>query len=348
MPRRLVTTDGSTFRHAPYDTPRLGPQDVRVRVELASPKHGTEGHALAGSAFATRRWDPDLRIFLPAQPGPAKEPSERGIGNMVVGAVEEIGAEVARWRPGDRVYGYGAIQEVAVAPEGHWHALNALSPESAVCVDPAHVAFVAMRDGNVRIGDHVAVFGLGAIGLMAVQTARCAGARRVFAVDPAGMRRDCAARTGAELALDPSAVDAALEIKRATSGAGVDVAIETSGSGRALHESIRCIRQCGTVVHVPWGPRDCSALHLDEEFHLNRPTIVGSQAWDGWGNPDRSYPLWDYARAYAATIELFEAGLLTGNPVVTPTVTFEDAPAVVTDLFRSPDRAIKLGVRFAS
>ena len=44
-----------------------------------------------------------------------------------------------------------------------------------------------------------------------------------------------------------------LAIKGATGNKGVDVSIETSGNGRALHESIRCIRQCGTIVHVPWG-----------------------------------------------------------------------------------------------
>ncbi len=43
-------------------------------------------------------------------------------------------------------------------------------------MDPAHVAFVAMRDGNVRLGDDVAVFGLGAIGLLTVQAAHAAGA----------------------------------------------------------------------------------------------------------------------------------------------------------------------------
>ena len=51
------------------------------------------------------------------------------------------------------------------------HLPSDLAPEAAVCVDPAHVAFVAIRDGNVRLGDWVAVFGMGAIGLLAVQAA---------------------------------------------------------------------------------------------------------------------------------------------------------------------------------
>jgi threonine dehydrogenase-like Zn-dependent dehydrogenase len=208
----------------------------------------------------------------------------------------------------------------------------------------SHVALVAVRDGKVRIGDTVAVYGLGAIGLQAVQIARAGGAYRVFAVDPFALRRDFAAVHGADGAFDPTACDAALEIKRATDGAGVDVAIETSGSGAALQDAIRCNRQCGTIVHVPWGPHDCSALHLDEEFHLNRPTMIASQAV--WDNPDRDHPLWTRQRCYEAAIELFRRGKATGKGVVTPVVDFEEAPSVLPLMFQRPEETIKIGVSF--
>jgi threonine dehydrogenase-like Zn-dependent dehydrogenase len=312
MPRAIVTADGLSYRIVEQTSPALGPADVRVRVEFAAPKHGTEKHALSGSAFDRKRWDPELRLFLPRDPAPPAAPLERGIGNMVVGRIEECGSAVSAWKAGDQVFGYGPIREEHQGPEAAWYPVGDLSPEDCVCVDPAHVAFVAVRDGNIRIGDHVAVYGLGAIGLMAVRIARAGGARRVFAVDPIAIRRECAVHLGAEAAYDPIECDAALEIKRATGGAGVDVAIETSGSGAALHDAIRCIRQCGAVVHVPWGPHDCAKLHLDEEFHLNRPTIVGSQAWSGWGCADRSNPLWTHERAFEAAIELFRAGIVSG------------------------------------
>ncbi len=67
----------------------------------------------------------------------------------------------------------------------------------------------------------------------------------------------------------------------------MDVAIETSGVDRALREAIRCLRQCGTVVGVGWGSGTGAGLYLGEEFHVNRPTIVASQASSYWGNPDR-------------------------------------------------------------
>lgn len=346
MPWRLVTMDGKIFEIRTFDHPTLGPRDVRVRTEFAAPKHGTETHALGGSAFDTKQWDSDLRMFLPRSES-ATPPAERGVGNMVVGTIVEAGSEVTRWKVGQRVFGYSGIRTEHQAPEEHWRSVEGLSDVGAVCVDPAHVAFVAVRDGNIRIWDTVAVFGLGAIGLLAVQIARAGGARRVYAVDPLPMRRAHAEAHGADAAFDPMSDDAALAIKRATGDKGVDVSIETSGNDRALHEAIRCIRQCGTVVHVAWGPKSCAHLHLDEEFHLNRPTIVGSQAWSGWGNPDRSYPLWDHERAFQATIDLFRDGLITGDGIVTPIVSFEEAPAALADALAHPERSIKLGVRFA-
>ena len=196
----------------------------------------------------------------------------------------------------------------------------------------------------MRIGDAVAVFGLGAIGLMTVQIAASSGATTVIAVDPIEGRRARALALGADLVVDPSAEDAGLRIKRATGNHGVDVAIETSGAAAALHQAIRAIRQCGTVVHVPFGPTDASALQLDEEFHVNRPTIIGSQAV--WRNPDRSYPLWDEERARVTAIDLFRRGIVTSEGIVTPIVGFPDAAQALADGLAAPDRAIKIGVRF--
>ena len=342
MPLEVVSTDGRTFRYREYVLPALAPNDVRVRVEFAAPKHGTELHSLTGSPQHRKQWDEELRLYLPrAEPLPL---TERPVGNVVVGVVSEAGSEVASYSAGDRVFGYGPIREEHQMPADAWRPLDGLSETDAVCSDPAHVALVAVRDGNVRIGDAVAVFGMGAIGLMTVQIAASSGATTVIAVDPIEGRRARALALGADLVVDPSAEDAGLRIKRATGNHGVDVAIETSGAAAALHQAIRAIRQCGTIVHVPFGPKDASTLQLDEEFHLNRPTIIGSQAV--WRNPDRSYPLWDEERARVTAIDLFRRGIVTSEGIVTPIVGFPDAAQALADGLAAPDRAIKIGVRF--
>ena len=345
MPRKIVARQGPTFHLIEYDLPPLGEQDIRVAVEFAAPKHGTELKGLTGSPFGRKRWDRELRLFLPDESdSPPVQPVQSNVGNMVVGAVTEVGNGVDRFRVGDRVFGYGPICDQHQAAADRFYPLGHLATADAVCVDPAHVAFVAIRDGNVRIGDDVVVYGLGAIGLMAVQIARAAGARRVFGVDPMAIRRDYAVAHGADAAFDPLACDAALEIKLATDKAGVNVALDTSGNSRALHDAIRAIRQCGTIVAVAFGPHDNSHLHLDEEFHHNRPTIIGSQAWSGWENPDRSHPLWTHERAYAATIDLFRRGLITGEGLVMPIVPITDAPEALAALLTAPETTIKLGV----
>ncbi len=342
MPREIVSTDGQSFRLREMVLPELGPNDVRVRVDFAAPKHGTELHSLTGSPQHRKRWDDQLRMFLPrAKPLPL---TERPVGNMVVGTVTDVAPEVADFSLGDRVFGYGPIREQHQLPADSWRSLDGLSETDAVCSDPAHVALVAVRDGSVRIGDAVAVFGMGAIGLMTIQIVACSGATTAIAVDPIESRRATALALGADVVVNPAAEDAGLQIKRATGSHGVDVAIETSGSAAALHEAIRAIRQCGTIVHVPYGPKDASTLHLDEEFHVNRPTIIGSQAV--WRNPDRSYPLWDEARARATAIDLFRRGLITSEGIVTPIVRFREAAQALADGLADPDRAIKIGVRF--
>lgn len=343
MPREIATTDGLEFRFRDYELPELGPTDVRVQVEFAAPKHGTEMSLFRGSVQSLKRWDPELRLFVPNEEPAAVTARERSVGNTVVGTVTAVGADVDRFRVGDRVFGYGAIRELHQMPEERWRLAEGLSDAAAVCADPAHVALVAVRDGNIRIGDGVAVYGLGAIGLLAVQVARAAGASFVTAVDPVERRRTYAQAHGADLALAPTD-DVAIRIKRATGNQGVDVALETSGSAAALNEAIRSIRQCGTVVLVAWGPKNAAALHLDEEFHHNRPNLIGSQAL--WQNPDRSHPLWNEERARVAALDLFRRGLITAEGLVSPVVPFGEAPDALRDVLNHPEQGIKLGVGF--
>ena len=93
--------------------------------------------------------------------------------------------------------------------------------KEAVCYDPAQFALGGIRDGQVRVGDNVVISGLGAIGLLAAQFARLAGAAMVIVCDPIEKRRNVALENGADLALDSSSVDVGFEIKKATGKRGL-------------------------------------------------------------------------------------------------------------------------------
>lgn len=76
--------------------------------------------------------------------------------NMTVGIVEEVSPEVSKIKVGDRVYGYLPIRETHVVSEDQiMLAPEGVSDEELVCVDPATVALMAVREGHVRLGDRL-------------------------------------------------------------------------------------------------------------------------------------------------------------------------------------------------
>ena len=122
--------------------------------------------------------------------------------------------------------------------------------KNAVCYDPAQFAMSGVRDANVRVGDFVVVVGLGAIGQIAVQLAKKAGASVVIGVDPIAHRCDIARRHGADFCLNPIGTDVGMEIKKLTGKQGADVIIETSGYADALQSALRGLAYGGTISYV--------------------------------------------------------------------------------------------------
>jgi threonine dehydrogenase-like Zn-dependent dehydrogenase len=192
---------------------------VRIRAEFASPKHGSSLVTYRGTERVLRlTYDREWGCLLPIE-DEAMRAFPRRLGNMAVGVVTEVGAAVTRFRPGDRVFGHLPIRETYTVHESRVDPLpEGLAPEVAVCLDPAVMA-LAVRDAGIKLGDRVAVFGLGAIGLLAVQLARLGGADQVMAVDPLPLRRDLARRFGADHVLEPGD-DTGLAIRALTRPVG--------------------------------------------------------------------------------------------------------------------------------
>jgi threonine dehydrogenase-like Zn-dependent dehydrogenase len=102
------------------------------------------------------------------------------------------------------------------------------------------IALNGILDSAIRLGETVAVFGLGIVGNLAGQLARLSGAR-VIGVDLLPQRLDKAREVGFEVVLDGKAEPAAERIKTLTGGRGADVCIEASGAIPALNEAIRAV-----------------------------------------------------------------------------------------------------------
>jgi len=350
MPRQLMMVAPGELGIGEYQLPEVGEGRVRVQSQFASAKHGTEMAGFKGYARGRGRYDKELGVFVKsAEPERPFTPHPVG-GNMFVGAVTEVGAGVTGFAVGDRVLSYGGFREVqTVAASRLWKMPDGLSWKSAVCLDPADFAMAAVRDGNVRVGDAVAVFGMGAIGLMAVQIARLSGASPVIAVEPLANRRKAARACGADLVLDPTAGDVGLEIRLATRAPadrrarGVDVAIEYSGSVHALAAAIRGVAFGGNVVAGAFPPPYGPGLDLGAEAHQNRPNIIFSRACS---DPNRDHPRWDELRIYEVCWRLIVEGKLSGEEVVSPVVPFEKLPTEYPKIATAPETNIKLGVEF--
>jgi threonine dehydrogenase-like Zn-dependent dehydrogenase len=349
MPRELVALGVRQPAFRDYLDAPLQAGEIRVQTQFGAPKHGTELHLYRGdSPYADSHWDPAAQMFLPgAAPSPA---FPRSLGNIAVGIVSEIGPGVEGVSIGDRVAGYGPLRETqrwAWGTPGAYPGVRKLPArmtwQEAVCLDPTTVALGGIRDGQVRLGDRVAVFGLGAIGLVAVQLACLAGAAFVAAVDPLARRREVAQATGADLILDPTTTDAGREIRVATGGAGVDVSIETSGSPAALHQAIRGLSFGGTVAITAWYNEFRGGLDLGREAHFNRPTFVFTRAES---EPHRDHPRWNNRRQADAAWDLLAAGRLNCESILQPIVPFAEAVEAYREIDEHPERSVKLGVCF--
>jgi threonine dehydrogenase-like Zn-dependent dehydrogenase len=342
MPKELKAVAPQQVEFVEYDPPALGKGQIRVTSEAAAAKHGTEMAFFGGHGNARGDWNTEWEAFFKSDADQQFGP--HGVGNMFVGSVTEVGPEVEGFAVGDRVAGYGSFRQVhTVNAAGCWKMPEGMAWQSAVCLDPADFAMAAVRDGNVRVGDAVAVFGMGAIGLMVVQIAKLAGATPAIAVEPLANRRAAAEKCGADLVLDPTAVDAGLEIRTATDKRGADVVIEYSGNVHALQASLRGVAFGGTVVAGafpgPYGP----GLDLGAEAHMNRPSIVFSRACS---DPNRDHPRWDEGRVYRLCWQFLAEGRLTGVPVVDPVVAFKDLPGEYPKIRTAPESNIKLGCTF--
>jgi threonine dehydrogenase-like Zn-dependent dehydrogenase len=123
---------------------------------------------------------------------------------------------------------------------------NLADEDVLLCPDIMSTGFSAAERGNVRIGDAVAVFAQGPIGLCATVGAKLSGAALVIAVDRIPARLEMARKMGADVIINSAEQDVLAEIRRLTGG-GVDVAIEALGKQETFESALRSVRPGGTV-----------------------------------------------------------------------------------------------------
>jgi threonine dehydrogenase-like Zn-dependent dehydrogenase len=351
MLKQLVAVAPHKAEILEYEDREVKTNEVKVQVEFASPKHGSELAGFRGeSPHMNEYYDEEWHTFLPRPESEQKgvDFGSWNLGNQWVGVITEVGSDVKDYQVGDRVCGYGGVRETQIVNAiNNFYLLKmpeTMSWKNAVCFDPAQFALGGIRDAHVRAGDRVAIIGLGAIGQLAAQLAKLAGASYVAVVDPIEKRREVALRAGVDEAFDPINQDVGLELKKATNKMGVDVVIETSANEFALQQALRGLAYGGTIAYVGWARPFKGGLDLGREAHFNNAKIIFSRACS---EPNPDYPRWSWRRIEETCWKMLSEGALNCEEIIDPVVSFEEsANGYESYVDQHPEKSVKLGVKF--
>ncbi|MBC2932953.1 zinc-binding alcohol dehydrogenase [Nocardioides sp. zg-1228] len=347
MPEVVSFTAPGNVALVPCDAAPLVPGSVRVRTWYSGISAGTELTAYRGSnPYLSRTWDAERRLFVEGQPTFAYPVV--GWGYSEVGEVVEVADDVPEGMAGpvvgDVVHGIWGHRSEAVVPAAAvrdrvWRGGDAVSGTFARV---GAIALNAVLAADVRLGDRVAVFGQGVIGLLATRVAVLSGAQ-VVAVDALDRRLDAARAMGAGAVVAADAPGGAGAVVREWSGGGVDAAIELSGSDRALHEAVRSVVVDGTVVAAGFYQGGAAHLRLGEEFHHNRVRIVASQIS---GVPGELRSRWDQPRLVRTFMDQVRQGRVDVRSLVTDVVDAADVATIFARLDRGDPDILQAVLRF--
>lgn len=165
------------------------------------------------------------------------------------GATSQCGGALGGWKFGNTIN--GAQAEFIKVPNAQYNLAkipDELTDEQVLFVgDIMTTGFAASDNAPVRLGDAVAVFAQGPIGLCATVGAKLSGASLIIGVESIPERQEMSRRMGADIVLNPTKGDVVAEIKNLTDGRGVDVAIEALGSPVTFNNCLRSIRPGGVL-----------------------------------------------------------------------------------------------------
>lgn len=297
--------------------------------------------------YLTRTWDAEARIFRDGSAG--IEYPVAGWGYSEVGEVTEVSPELVGTPGvpvlGDLVWGIWGHRSEGIVPADRMigHTLPpGLEPLAGAFARVGAIAYNAVLASDIHVGEDVAVFGQGVIGLLTTRLAQLNGAR-VTAVDALDGRLETARKYGATHTLNARTDAVAERIREATDGLGADVAIEISGVYPALHEALRAVTVGGRVVASGFYQGDGTGLRLGDEFHHNRVQLVCSQIG---GVPPQLAGRWTVDRLQQTFLKLVADGQVDVTSLVSHVVPVSDAADAYVLLDERPADALQVVLAF--
>jgi D-arabinose 1-dehydrogenase-like Zn-dependent alcohol dehydrogenase len=262
------------------------------------------------------------------------------LGHEISGRIADIGTEIEEFGKGDRVLVSGIIscgecyycasgkdnicqrkvelgiqidggyaEYVAVPSKNLYKIPNSLSyGEAAILTDALATPFHAIKLARVTFGSTVAIFGVGGLGMNAVQLCRLSGAR-VVAVDILDKKLQVAMEFGAEETVNSEVEDPVQRILQITNGTGADIALEFVGLPATFEQAIASVRRGGRVVLAGVGTQKANLPMRD--MTAKEMEIIGVQGFVAHSE-------------YPALIDMIMHGRLDVKRVISQTVTLEE------------------------
>lgn len=338
--KALVYTGPYTFEYTDVPDPVMGDEDVLVRVKAC----GICGSDVQGHTGQTGRRLPPLIM-----------------GHEAAGIVEQTGANVTGFTPGDRICfdstvycnrcpackqglvnrcvkrqvlgvsvpefkRHGAFAAFVAVP--HW--ICAKLPENmsfvqASLLEPASIGTHASNRPPIANTDTVVVIGAGTIGLFILQGAKLRGAGTTVACDINDFRLDLARQVGVDVCINSAQHDLRQETLKLTDGRGADVAWEAVGFAETFRQAVSITRTGGTVVAV-------GNLQKQTEFNLQELvsrelTFTGSYASAG---------------EFRQCIDLIGCGKINVEPLISDVVPLKDGAGAFERLLMGEENLLKI------
>ncbi|MFO7837813.1 MAG: alcohol dehydrogenase catalytic domain-containing protein [Candidatus Thorarchaeota archaeon] len=288
-------------------------------------------------------------------------------GHEFAGTIEATGEDVQGFEKGDRIvvepivgcgvckwcqtgsynlckeykligfYYLGGFAEYCAVPaEKCFKVPEHISLQEAATGDCIAVAEHAIRKAGVSNEDDVVIIGAGSIGLFAVQAAKAAGARDVYAVGTHDFQVDAAEQVGATTAINARKEDPVEKILDMTEGKGVDKVIEAvGGKTTVINDAINMLRPQGTLV--------ITGIFVEpietDLFGLLTKELNVTTAW--------GYGYWSHRREFEVGMDLLYKGRIDAEKLVTHRYTLEEInDAYAAALDKEKEKSIKVQITF--
>lgn len=370
MKQLLQNARSGELEVADVPVPQLLPGCVLVRVASSLVSAGTER---AASAFASKNLlqkaaaRPDLvrdviakirrdGLFSAIQVARSRLDQPLALGYSSAGTVTAVADDITDIRPGDRVAcagaGYAVHAEFACVPRLLLAKLPAqpqISFDDAAFTTLGAVALHGIRTAEAKLGDSIAVIGLGLLGQLTVQLLKAAGCR-VFGLDLVQDRADLALRVGADRATVSREVFTDF-CREETHGCGVDAILITAdtASSDPVNIAAAVARDRATVVAVgAVGMEIDRRLYYGKELDFRISRSYGPGRYDSaYEQKGRDYPIgyvrWTETRNMEAFLQLVADGKLKLQPLITHRFPIESAPGAY-DLITGTNAEPSMGV----